>query len=368
MNGICMRNLVFGAVAMIPWVAMAHAQEPLPPGPPQLPRIVTPDDPPPATNPAPASNPQSVTNPQSGSTPDSATNAIQPANPLSATNPQPAPDVAPPVVDATSSAQLIESPIANIVEPRRRRRSEAEGEIETDRDSFTPSVRTVGKGWLVTEAAYSFIDNRNARETNSLPELLFRYGITERIELRLGFNYEAGGTGSSVSGGGSGGGEFLEPGALEHETNISYGLKVALTRQDEWLPESIVIVQGFTPTSGRDTATQYIVTYAWGWELPNCWKLDAAVRYSEDSEDGDRFNIWAPSIVLKVPFAERWAGHIEYFSEMSANKREDFSKQFISPGLHCLLTPNLEVGVRVGWGMNTQSPLFFSNVGVGWRF
>jgi len=33
-----------------------------------------------------------------------------------------------------------------------------------------------------------------------------------------------------------------------------------------------------------------------------------------------------------------------------------------------LLTPNLEVGVRIGFGMNEQSARFFSNVGVGWRF
>ena len=86
--------------------------------------------------------------------------------------------------------------------------------------------------------------------------------------------------------------------------NISYGFKVALTLQDAWLPKSIVLVQGFTPTSGPDTATQYIVTYGWGWELPNCWKIDAAMCYSEDSEAGDRFNLWAPSVVLAFPLAK----------------------------------------------------------------
>ena len=75
MDRIRLRNLVFGAVGVVLWVAMAHAQQPMPPGPPPLPRIVTPDDPPPATNPTPA------TNPQSGSTPDAATNVIPPANP-----------------------------------------------------------------------------------------------------------------------------------------------------------------------------------------------------------------------------------------------------------------------------------------------
>ena len=37
-------------------------------------------------------------------------------------------------------------------------------------------------------------------------------------------------------------------------------------------------------------------------------------------------------------------------------------------GGHVLVTDNLELGLRVGWGLNDTSPDFFSNVGVGWRY
>ena len=237
--------------------------------------------------------------------------------------------------------------MAAIIPSSNRRQIDRSQAIETDRSSFTPAISTVGRDWTVLESSYSFIDNKGAHDTNSLPELLFRFGICERVELRLGFNYEAGAGSGTVAGGG---GTFFDGGGLEHETNISYGVKIALTKQDEWLPQSMVIVQGFTPTSGPDPATQYIVTYGWGWQLPNCWRLDASMRYSEDSENGDRFNLSAPSVVLRIPVGERWTFHTEYFSEMSANRREDFSKQFISPGLHCLLTNNLEVGARSALG------------------
>jgi hypothetical protein len=36
--------------------------------------------------------------------------------------------------------------------------------------------------------------------------------------------------------------------------------------------------------------------------------------------------------------------------------------------MHYLLTQNLELGVRVGWGISPDAPNFFSNVGIGWRF
>lgn len=246
---------------------------------------------------------------------------------------------------------------------------EGRREIETDRDSFTPATTTAGKGRLIFESAYSFIDNRGVKETHSFPELLFRYGLTERLELRLGWNYEVGGAGSDVSGSGSAEDvDFFSPGRLERETNLSYGLKYLLSEQRRWLPGSSVILQGSTPTSGEGNDTQFTGTYVFGWELPNRWKLDGALRYGTGSEKEDRFNIWAPSAVLKVPVGERVNVHAEYFGLFSQGKEGEFVRHFVSPGAHYLITDDLEVGVRVGWGLNGQSARFFVNAGLGWRF
>src|SRR5262245_48839170 len=85
--------------------------------------------------------------------------------------------------------------------PRAEREARSEEEpIETDRDSFTPATTTAGRGRLIVESAYSFLDNRGVKETHSFPELILRYGLTERIELRLGWNYEVGGAGNDTTG------------------------------------------------------------------------------------------------------------------------------------------------------------------------
>jgi hypothetical protein len=245
-------------------------------------------------------------------------------------------------------------------------------EIETDRDSFTPATTLADRGRLIVESAYSFVDNRRVKETHSFPELVLRYGLTERIELRFGWNYEVGGAGNETSGAGvSDEGLFARNGQLDREYTLSYGAKVLVTSQRDWVPGSAVIVQGFTPTggsAGTSTATTFFATYVAGWELPNRWKLDAAFRYGFDSDEGKRFNDWAPSVVLKVPIGDRWAVHAEYFGLFSTGRDENVSKHFFSPGVHYLVTPDLEVGVRVGWGLNDQSARFFSNVGVGLRY
>jgi hypothetical protein len=302
--------------------------------------------------------------------------------PVNAQGPPPAFPAAPPVTGAAPAEAL--PPIGNDFplwlrppgsapeglepagESRPEGRAEEGSEIETDRDSFTPATRTAGRGRLIVESAYSFIDNRGVKETHSYPELLLRYGVTEFAELRLGWNYEVGGAPNHISG--SQVEDVIAGMGLLRESTINYGTKVRLTRQDRWIPASVVILQGYTPTSGEANDTQLVSTSAVGWVLPNRWKFDSALRFATASEGEDRFDVTAPSAVLKIPVREKWNIHGEYFGLFSRNKDQDFVRHFFSPGVHYLITPNLEVGVRVGWGLNDQSARFFSNAGVGWQF
>jgi hypothetical protein len=242
-------------------------------------------------------------------------------------------------------------------------RSGEERELETDRDAFTPATSTVGHGISVLESSYSFIDNRTVAETHSFPETLVRYGISEQIEMRVGWNYEVGGTGDIASGS-----EEPNGGQLERESQMLYGFKVALTEQNGWIPRSAAVLQGYTPTSGESSETDLVAAYTFGWAFVNKWRLDSSIRYGTEHAGEDAFNQWAPSIVLRIPVNEQWHAHIEYFGIYSDGAASEQSRPFISPGMHYLITPNLELGARLGWGVTDDAPNFFSNVGVGWRF
>jgi len=246
------------------------------------------------------------------------------------------------------------------------RGEEEADEIETDRDSFTPATTVAGRGRVILESAYTFIDNRRTFETHSYPEFLVRLGVTERFEARLAWNAEVGGEGNSVSS--AAGEEDFESPHLVRETQISYGLKYVVQRQSGWLPDVAVITTGQTPTSGPETATTFVGTLVGGWTLANRHKLDAALRYSPDVGEHDHHNVWAPSIVWKIPVHERVNLHAEYFGIFTSGRADNTNGQYISPGLHVLLTPDFEVGVRSGWGLNDDSARFFVNTGVGLRF
>lgn len=236
-------------------------------------------------------------------------------------------------------------------------------ELETDRDSFTFAPTTAGPASSILEASYSFIDNRLGPEAHSFPELLLRRGIGERFEARLGFNYEAGGPGT-VSGS-EFGGEDVE---TEEEGRMLYGAKLETTDQEGWLPRSALIVQGYTPVSGPSNKSTVVVGESFGWRFANGWEWTTAMRYGTGFEEDDAFNQWAPSTVIKIPVGERWNVHAEYFAILSSQKEVPLNIQYASFGGHVLVTDNLELGLRVGWGLNDTSPDFFSNVGVGWRY
>lgn len=239
-------------------------------------------------------------------------------------------------------------------------------EFETDRNAFTPTTTVTGESVSIWEASYAYINNRNAPDTHSWPELLVRYGISERIELRWGWDYEIGGGGNIVSA--NEGAEGVDTGEVTEESRMLYGLKVQVTEQNGWIPRSIVILEGFTPTSGGNPASQVVPTYAFGWELAARTRLDAALRFATATEGGDAFNRWAPSVVWRVPINELVEVHAEYFGVFSAGREQDKARAFFSPGAKLQISKNFEVGLRVGWGLTDEAARFFVDPGIAWRY
>jgi len=253
---------------------------------------------------------------------------------------------------------------AAVAEPAlAQRRAGRREELETDRDSFTFAPTTAGADTSILEASYSFIDNRTGPEAHSVPELLVRRGFGERIEARLGFNYEGGGPG--IVSGSEFGGEDVE---AEDESRVLYGTKVETSDQHGWLPRSALVLQGYTPVSGPSNKSTVVVGESWGWRFGNGWEWTTAVRYGTGFEERDAFNQWAPSSVVKVPVGDRWNVHAEYFAVFTSQKEVPLNIQYASLGGHVLATEDLEVGLRVGWGLNDTSPNVFANLGAGWRY
>lgn len=105
-----------------------------------------------------------------------------------------------------------------------------------------------------------------------------------------------------------------------------------------------------------------------GWELPSGPRLDTAIRYAYSEAEEAWFSRWTPSVVLRMPMAERFEVHAEYFESLTQGLVTDTRRGFFSPGTHILLTERLEVGLRVGWGVTADAAPFFNDAGFGYRW
>jgi hypothetical protein len=228
--------------------------------------------------------------------------------------------------------------------------------IETERKMFTPTTKTVAHREVMFEASYTFTDVRSRPEKHSYPETLLRYGITEMVEARFGWNLET--EGEKV-----GFGRFAATG----EQDFLYGIKVYLTEQDAAIPESSLILEGHTPKGGANRS-QFHATYVFGWNIGCDCSLEAAARFLTESEEEDNFSEWSPSVVLNVTINERWETHWEYISAFSYGRDDEFDRHLLDAGLTHLVTDNIEISARIGFGLNDQTSPFLVNFGGGFRF
>ena len=235
---------------------------------------------------------------------------------------------------------------------------EEEDELESDRDSFTRSPRLMAPCRTMVEVSYTFLDQDADNEGHLYPDLLVRHGVNDLLELRLGWTYEF----AKFD-------QLAPPGADPVEEGlINYGAKICITKDCCNLPDSALIITGFTPTSGESNDTDVSLLYVFGWK-PGEWEVDGQVQAFWLVEEDDHFTEWAPSIVVKRRIlCGRANVHVEYFSLNSINRAEEYHQHYFGPGAHYLLTPNFEIGTRVFWGLSDDAAEFICNVGFAARY
>jgi len=130
----------------------------------------------------------------------------------------------------------------------RLQRDPYEERIETERHNFTQSAVTVGRGIFQIEGGYSYFYKDNGEEiegAHTTPEMLFRLGLTEDIEVRLRPNYAW---------------VFIdeEPDESGAE-DLRLEVKLQLTRAPEYgescIPTSALEIRGTVPTGGEAWST-----------------------------------------------------------------------------------------------------------------
>jgi hypothetical protein len=238
--------------------------------------------------------------------------------------------------------------------------------FELDRPDFIEASSTIGLGRVAIESGYTYsFNNDGGLQTisHSYPEALFRIGmLAEWFELRISQNYAserqrtAGVTISDVGG----------------AEDLYLGCKLATTAQAQWLPESALILQMTVDSGDSDfTAGETLpgFNYVYSWQLTEHWDMagSTAINRSIETAGNDYAEI-AQAWAFGYTVDDDARIYVESYGLLPHNAIDVKPQYYGDLGLSWFITPNLEVDVRFGIGLNDAADDYFTGAGGGIRF
>ena len=239
--------------------------------------------------------------------------------------------------------------------------------LVTDRPDFTEASSVVGRGRVQLESGYTFVRDRSAgieTTAHAVPQFVWRIGVTEAIELRIvwdaGYLFErevdrTTGTVTKQSGG----------------TDMDLGVKIALTKQDHWIPESALIATLSAPTGAsefRSYKTQPRSNLLYSWDLNEDISLACSTGLAALTEGDDNFIFFHQSASLGFSLTDKWGMYTEWFVHAFSGAEVSAPQHYADGGFTYQFTPNFQVDWRIGFGLNEHADDLFTGVGYALRW
>jgi hypothetical protein len=236
----------------------------------------------------------------------------------------------------------------------------------TDRPDFTESSVTVGYGVTQIESGYTFTYDSSGDDrtrSHSYPELLVRAGMfAEWFEFRVEWNFfeeetEIGSVEDSVSG----------------AEDLGLGMKLALTPQEQFLPETAIIFQMTVPSGSSDITADEVLpgfNYLYGWDINKDWSTGAstAINGAVDDVTEDSYTEFSQSWTVGYSWTDRIRSYAEWFVIAPISADTNHTENYFNGGFTGLINNDLQWDIRAGVGLNPAADDFFGGTGVSYRY
>ncbi|MEP6749185.1 MAG: transporter [Bacteroidota bacterium] len=228
--------------------------------------------------------------------------------------------------------------------------------METDRPDQTECPFIVPAKWVQFEMGFNFEKNGPRSHTLVYPTLLYKYGISKRIEFRL--------ITSLLSNK-----EYTD---LHHETitgvePVQFGFKVALAEEKGLRPKTAVIAHISIPQfasaklRAEKAAPNFVFTMQ---HTLNKW---CSVGYNLGAE-WDGFNntpAWIYRVSPGFNIAKKWYAYMEAFGFIKKNETADHN---IDGGIAYYFNSNIKMDFSAGKGLSPASVSYYIALGASVRF
>ncbi len=246
-------------------------------------------------------------------------------------------------------------------------KEEEKDEIVTDRPDFSEAARTVGQGRVQLEGGYTFTSKAAGAGftwTHTYPELLLRVGLfAEWFELRVG-QFWTNRVDTTT------GNRLVAAGAED----LYVGVKLALTEQKRFLPETGLILQTLVPTGATAFTNREImpgVNFCYGWDLiKDRLTLGGSLLFDRVTNDlGQQHALISTSTSIGLDLTKKLGMFTEWYALCPVGSIAPGSgvQHYLNAGFTWKWTRNFQLDIRGGKGLSATSDDYFAGAGFAIR-
>jgi hypothetical protein len=231
------------------------------------------------------------------------------------------------------------------------------------RRSLGQRISAMLEGRTQIEGGYSFAYDRldGARATQHvLPDLLVRYGLMERLELRVGW---PGLVWTRYDG-------PLADQSRDETLGPTVGFMVDLWPPRGWLPQTAVLASVPITLQGNPftmESLQPLSQVLYCWDLSDRVTLGGTTGAALFRVEGDNFVQLQQTASLDWTLTDRIAPFVEWEMLVDYGSADDGAQHLLGGGLSFLLTERLQLTWRAGVGVNDRAPDFVTGLYFAYR-
>jgi hypothetical protein len=229
---------------------------------------------------------------------------------------------------------------------------------------LTERITAVARGRVRIEGGYIFTYDQ-VRDVSAvqhaLPDLLLRIGLTDRLELRVGWpgyrsvDYSDGWERLSYD-------EALDP---------NVGFMFDLWQQRGWLPQTAV--QAAVPISLEGNplvfdSLQPVAQLLYLWSLGDRWSVGGTSGMAIFEDFGDRYGQFQQSFDVDYVLSDRLGTFVQWTVLVDHCSVDDGSQHLLSGGLTFLWTERFQSTLETGVGLNERAPDFLAGIRFSYSF
>lgn len=237
-------------------------------------------------------------------------------------------------------------------------------ELVTDRPDQTESSTVVPPGYVQIETGWSLSRNEVGgiqSNTHTFPGTLFRIGVLDRMEIRLGYD------GSQWERNRSGGQSATSNGSGD----MGIGTKLYFWEEQGWIPEAALLAGLSLPigqdqfSSGRvDPSFRMSLSHTLSDRLSFGYNLGATWESAlEDTGDRDTLSLFNYTAALGIGLTDRVGLFAEVFGDIPLNADGGPQNSF-DGGLTYLILDNLQIDGAAGVGLSHSADDWFVGLGI----